>query len=119
MLAADFLLASPAKLPAVNAPKHEINYKEIGTLALKQLSGDWTCVLSRCSINFSQGRPNYLGSSDFGKKRIDVWIRPEHSVKEVAMVIAHELAHMLDYFYLTQRQREEWYSIRHINPEIP
>ena len=99
--------------------KQTLEYERIGAAALQQLGGDWTSVSARCQIYFRPGRPGYLGAADPKTNQVDIWIRPGQTPAQVEAIIAHELAHIFDYLYLTPEQREQWYAIRNIPRENP
>jgi hypothetical protein len=111
LLSSANVAASPKKkMRRSNVPEAIYSYENLGHLALHQVCWDWRPV--GWSIEFFPGRENYLGMCDEENKRISIWIRPEHSLEEVAGTLVHELAHAFDCGYLTSDLRAEWLELR-------
>lgn len=89
--------------------------EQIGREALDQVSYPleelgWT-------VRFLPGRPGYLGLAIGKKRRINIYVRPEHGVADVAHTLAHETGHAVDITYGTDYRRSEYLRMRGFDPQ--
>lgn len=115
----ELFLASLFLLPALFGENGSPYYEKVGQQALSQIRWDWKSLLGNWDLNFHPARSGYLGMADSIAGRIDIWIRDDQTPSKVAGVIAHELAHRVDFLFLTPMQRAEWRRIRGIPQETP
>src|ERR1035437_10819252 len=87
-------------------------YQSVGRMAMKEVRWNWRPV--GWIIAFGPGRNGYLGMTYESKKKIAIWIRPEHSPTNVANIFVHELAHAFDFLYLTPELHAEWLVARQL-----
>ncbi len=92
---------------------------ERGALALATIDYPWPDVLDGWTIYFLPGRPGLLGGTWTYEHRIEVYVRPEHTVLEVAFTLAHELGHAVDVVRLCDVGRARWRSARGIAYDVP
>ena len=90
----------------------------VGQEALRLITYPWQQRLN-VSIAFAGPRPGYRATStDFGHRaEIVVYVRPTDTARLVAVNIAHELGHLVDYNLLTDNDRSQWLSARG-RPEV-
>jgi hypothetical protein len=112
-------LASLFLLPALFGENGSPYYQRVGEQALAQIHWDWKSLLGSWRIHFLPGRVGYLGMAYLNECRIDIWVRPDQKASAVAGIIVHELAHRVDYLYITEEQRDEWRRIRGIPQKTP
>jgi hypothetical protein len=90
-----------------------------GQAALARISYPWQSVLAGWSIEFLDGRAGLLGGTYTYEKRIEIYVRPEHTVDEVAFTLAHELGHAVDVTLLSEAERNTWRTTRGIGADAP
>ncbi len=95
---------------ALDEPHHDV----VGAAALELVSFDWATRLPDWTIEFSEGRPGFLGYAFFNDKRIEIYVRDEHTPQQVAATVAHELGHAIDVSTLNDAQRAVWLQVRGI-----
>lgn len=103
------VLACLALVPAVPAVADE-RPAQVGAAAVAQLDYPWEEL--GWDIVFEQGRPGYLGLAIGPERRIEIYVRPHHSVTDVAHTLAHELGHAVDLTYGTEYRRAEYRRMR-------
>ncbi len=110
----------PATVPvATPAPKQQIDRAvertpdDVGREALGMISYPWRDRLN-VSINFAGARDGLRAQSTaYGDHEvITVFVRRTDTAQLVAVNIAHELGHLLDYRHLNDQQRKEWLQER-------
>lgn len=70
------------------------------------------------SISFLPARRGMLGATLIEERRIEIYVRPGQSRRQLAHVIAHELGHAVDLTYGNDQRREEWKRVRGIDPAL-
>lgn len=70
------------------------------------------------SISFLPARRGILGATLIDERRIEIYVRPGQSRRQLAHVIAHELGHAVDLTYGNDQRREEWKRVRGIDPAL-
>lgn len=104
---------APAPTTAPATPQH------VGEVALGGIAYPWRSVLDGWAIVFLEGRPGLLGGTWTYEKRIEVYVRPDHTVDEVAFTLAHEMGHAVDVTLLGEAERERWRAARGIGADVP
>jgi hypothetical protein len=87
-------------------------------LGLIEFNSKWQGILKPWKITFAPGRRHYVGMADPrpNVRAITVWVRPEHTPEDVADILLHELAHAIDWKYLTPALRNKWLIARGFPP---
>lgn len=108
------MLLCLAVIPGVPAAADD-RPAQIGNAALDQLSYPWQDL--DWDIVFLPGRPGYLGLAIGPERRLEIYVRPHHSVTDVAHTLAHELGHAVDLTYGTEYRRSEYRRMRELSPD--
>jgi hypothetical protein len=82
----------------------------VGNAALESLDYPWRDL--GWTIQFLPGRSGYLGLARGPKRTIEIYVRPEHDVDDVAHTLAHELGHAVDLTYGSEYRRREYRRLR-------
>ena len=69
------------------------------------------------TVHFLPGRVGYLGLAVGPKRRVEIYVRPEHSSYDVAHTLAHELGHAVDMTYGSPYRRDIYRSVRGISAD--
>lgn len=99
--------------PAPPPPPQEPRYLSVGREAVARINAP---LPPGWKVNILPGRDGYLGMADGGTKTIDLYVRDTKSVEFMAHVYAHEVGHSYDFTYNTTERRQQWMSMRGINP---
>jgi hypothetical protein len=75
-------------------------------------------LLSPWALRFLDGRPGYLGRTLWPERVIEVYVRAEQSIDEVAFALAHEIGHAVDLEHLEPATRARWRAARQLDPEL-
>ena len=81
-----------------------------GQAALERIAYDWERIGFR--IKFMGPRAGYRGGTFPYEKLIEIYVRPELSVDEIAWDIAHELGHAYDWVFNTDAERALFKRVR-------
>ncbi|MFZ4517025.1 MAG: hypothetical protein ACOYOP_01455 [Microthrixaceae bacterium] len=84
--------------------------------ALGRIRYDWRSRLPGWQVRFLPGRDGLRGSTFPRDRVIEVYVRRNQSVTDVAHVIAHELGHAVDVSLLTDADRAAWLAARGVDP---
>jgi hypothetical protein len=82
----------------------------IGEEALARIDYPWREL--GWTVEFRPGRPGFLGLARGPVRRIEIFVRPDHDVSEVAHTLAHELGHAVDLTYGSTYRRREYRRMR-------
>ena len=93
--------------PADHAPGWQ---QRKGEAALALIAYDWKRIGFR--IKFMGVRPGYRAGTFPYEKLIEVYVRPDLSVEDIAWDIAHELGHAYDWVFNTSAERELYKQVR-------
>jgi hypothetical protein len=85
-----------------------------GAGALMLITYPWQEQLEDWTIEFKPEREGLLGYAFFQDRRVEVYIRPAQSTRDVAAVVAHELGHAIDVSTFSDRDRDRWLQARGI-----
>lgn len=94
-------------------------YEAVGHQAVSKIGPHYLDLLADWKLQFHHGRPGLLGLTSTQTRSIDIWIRREQSVDNVAKTISHELAHAFDLTYLTPQMRKHWLVARNLPANTP
>src|SRR5688572_2999630 len=67
-------------------------------------------------IVFLAPRPGFRAMTIPGKRRIEIYLRPQDDIRQVAFDIAHELGHAIDIVHNTEETRRKWMVARGLDP---
>lgn len=109
-------LAASAPAPAP-APAPVPRYQSKGEQALALLSFPWTRL--GYEVVFLPGVSGLRARVLRVERRIEVYVRPGDSVRQVAFDIAHEVGHAIDFEEMTKPERAEWQQVRAIDAAVP
>lgn len=84
--------------------------------ALGRIRYDWRSRLPGWQVRFLPGRPGLRGSTFPRERVVEVYVRGNQSVTDVAHVIAHELGHAVDVSLLADADRAAWLAARGVDP---
>ena len=99
--------ATVAVLDADVAPGFE---QRRGQAALAMIPYPWQDL--GFTVEFVPGRRGYLGLTFPDRRAIQVFVRAEHTVDQVAHVVAHELGHAIDLTHGTPERRAAFLAAR-------
>lgn len=109
--------AAPVAAPVHAAQADRVvttrNPQAVGTEALAMITYPWRDRLN-VTIAFAGPRAGYRATSTAysGRNDLVVYIRSTDTPRLVAVNIAHELGHLVDYHRLTDADRKEWLNAR-------
>jgi hypothetical protein len=103
------VLAGPTAASAQTRPQL------IGEQALAMIDYPWESL--GWTIEFKPGRRGYLGLAIGPERRLEIYVRDTHSVREVAHTLAHELGHAVDLTYGIEYRRSEYRRMRGLSPD--
>ena len=87
----------------------------VGEAALELIDYPWREL--GWTIEFHPGRPGFLGLARGPHRRIEIFVRPDHDVSEVAHTLAHELGHAVDLTYGGTYRRREYRRLRGLSTD--
>ena len=97
-------------------PASAVEYAEaVGREALEQI--DYPVENLGWTVAFLPGKPGYLGLAIGPKRRIEIYVRSTHGVRDVAHTLAHELGHAVDLTYGSDYRRSEYLRMRGFSSE--
>lgn len=70
-------------------------------------------------IVFLGGRDDLLGAAWSDRRRIEIYVRPDHSVDDVASILGHEIGHAVDYTHITTERRGQYLAARGLDAATP
>jgi hypothetical protein len=70
-------------------------------------------------IVFLPPRQGFRAMTIPGKRRIEVYARPQDDIRLIAFDIAHELGHAIDLVHNTDETRRNWLRLRGLDPKTP
>lgn len=112
MVVALCLVAGAATAPAADAQSYA---ESVGQAALATI--DYPFDTLGWDIQFLPGRTGFLGLAIGPKRRIEIYVRPTHSVTDVAHTLAHEIGHAVDMTYGTRYRHSEYLRLRGFSPD--
>src|SRR4051794_10826716 len=74
------------------SPRH----LEVGRRALERIGYPWEERLAGWTVTFVPGRAGLLGGTWTYERRIEIYVRANQSVEDVAFTLAHEMGHAVD-----------------------
>lgn len=86
--------------------------------ALQRISYPWASRLPGWSVAFLPARPGLLGATYRVERRIEIYVRADQTVDEVAFTLGHELGHAVDLSLGDDGQRAAWLRARGV-PDAP
>ena len=96
---------------ATAPPAGAQDYAEsVGQAALATI--DYPLETLGWEIHFLPGREGFLGLAIGPKRRIEIYVRPSHSVSDVAHTLAHEVGHAVDLTYGTRYRHRQYLRMR-------
>ncbi len=87
---------------------------EIGLAALDQISYPWASMLPAWTIEFTEPNDELFGLTHTRDERIEIFVRPDQTVEQLAHVIAHELGHAVDVTLNDGDDRRAWQDARSV-----
>lgn len=81
--------------------------------------GDWESALPGWTVSFERARQGYKGITYPSRRRIEIYVRRDQSITELAHVLAHELGHAIDVTYFTDAERAAFNVLRGRHPGSP
>ena len=90
---------------------------DLPTQVLARISYPWQAKLPGWRIEFVGARPGYRGSTFPNDRLMQIYVRPDESVEELAHVTAHEMGHAVDVTYLDQAERASFNVERGRSPD--
>lgn len=81
-----------------------------GRAALSLVAYDWERI--GFHIKFMSAKSGYRGGTFPYEELIEIYVRPELTVEEIAQDIAHELGHAFDWVFNTQDERQLYQMVR-------
>jgi hypothetical protein len=110
--------ATVAKAPVRQAQADQVVFSRtpaaVGQQALALITYPWRDRL-QVAINFTGARSGMRAETTIlpdHSEEITVFVRSTDTVRLVAVNIAHELGHLIDYDHLTDAERQEWLNER-------
>lgn len=97
-------VAAPVQAQAETHPE------QVGAAALELIDYPWRDL--GWEVRFLPGRAGFLGLAIGEERRIEIFVRPEHTVTDVAHTVAHELGHAVDMTWGTDYRRAEYRRMR-------
>lgn len=85
-----------------------------GAGALMLITYPWQQQLEGWTIEFKPERDGLLGYAFFQDRRVEIYVRPTQSTRDVAAVVAHELGHAIDVSTFSDQDRDRWLQARGI-----
>jgi len=70
-------------------------------------------------VKFLPGRAGILGGTGTYERRVEIYVRVDQTVEDVAFTLAHELGHAVDVTYFGQDERRAWLAARGLDPDTP
>lgn len=107
MVLALCVVAGAATAPPADAQTYA---ESVGQAALAAI--DYPFETLGWDIRFLPGRTGYLGLAIGPKRRIEIYVRPTHSVTDVTHTLAHEIGHAVDMTYGTAYRHREYLRLR-------
>jgi hypothetical protein len=98
------VLAGPTAAGAQTRPQ------QIGEQALALIDYPWESL--GWTIEFKPGRSGYLGLAIGPERRVEIYVRDSHTVRDVVHTLAHELGHAVDLTYGIEYRRSEYRRMR-------
>ncbi len=99
-------------LSLLQAPSVQYSVREIDEArareALAEIKWDWRDAFPGLTIEFSGPREGYQGMYSHGTNKIDIWVTKSQTIREIAGVIVHELAHAFDETRPSLERRNFW-----------
>lgn len=99
-------------VPPANAQDYA---NAVGQAALEMI--DYPVDSLGWEVRFLPGRAGVLGLAIGPKRRIEIYVRAEHGVSDVAHTLAHEIGHAVDLNYGTDYRRQEYRRLRGFSPD--
>ena len=93
--------------PAVDAQDHA---EAVGQAALAMI--DYPVDSLGWDVRFLPGRTGVLGLAIGPERRIEIYVRSNHGVLDVAHTLGHEIGHAVDLTYGTEYRRREYRRMR-------
>jgi hypothetical protein len=103
--------ATPAKSEAFSPQR-------IGHRALMRIASKMHTEKLDVTIQFAGRSPYYLGLYEPEIKKITIYIRRNQSLNSVAWVLAHELAHAIDFTKISFYDRKSWAEARNYSVDL-
>lgn len=88
---------------------------ELGLAALEQISYPWASMLPAWTIEFTEPNDELFGLTHTREQRIEIFVRPDQTVEQLAHVVAHELGHAVDVALNDGDDRRAWQDARDVN----
>lgn len=115
--------APPATAPPTASPPNpteaDPGTAELREAALALIPYPWEEMLPGWTISVEPARAGYLGMTNIVERRIEVYVRPEQRVGEVAHTLAHEIGHAVDVTYNDEADRARWRESRGLAADHP
>lgn len=88
---------------------------ELGLAALDRVSYPWAAMLPEWTIEFTEPNDDLFGLTHTRERRIEIFVRPEQTVDQLAHVVAHEIGHAVDVTLNDGDDRRAWQDARSID----